>query len=256
MKNKLLEITEHIKNGNLQQSLVLIKSLIQESPSNTLLRVFYVELLCYDNQLEKADLQLKTIADMDANMLYMTSHWRSLIRSADYRIQSLSFGLAPKLFHEPTSYIKSRLLLLDNLANNKSISNFENIQAAKIVDHDDFFECIVECFDTTGDYYWIDTNLISKINFEKPKRLIERLWRFCEVELNDGNFFKVYIPSIYPFVDNNDQYKLGLATDYNEINGLVRAQGLRTWLFENQELTINEACDQQLLVLNKELVTY
>lgn len=254
MTNHLLEITEHVKNGNLQKSLALIKPLIKDSPSNTLLRVFYVELLCHDNQLEKADMQLKMIADMDASLLYMVTHWRALIRSADYRIQSLNLGLAPKLFHEPTDYIKNRLLLLDNIANDKPINNFNNIEFASFVDHDDFFECIVECFDSTGDYYWIDSDLIASINFERPKRMIERLWRFCEIELTNGDALKVYIPSIYPFVDNDDQHKLGLATHYSEHNGLIRAQGLRTWLFDNKELTINEACNQSVMILSQETV--
>ncbi|MEA2769031.1 MAG: type secretion system protein ImpE, partial [Acetobacteraceae bacterium] len=81
--------------------------------------------------------------------------------------------------------------------------------------------------------FWIPTECIETISFDKPKRARDLYWRRVSMSVRGGPDGVVYLPAIYgdDNPDLGDELRLGRATDWIEgSGGPVRGVGQRMFL--------------------------
>ena len=88
-------------------------------------------------------------------------------------------------------------------------------------DADDLQAGYFEVLTTTGKYFWIPTERIELINFDKPKRARDLYWRRVNMSVRSGPDGVVYLPALYGDDDPglSDELRLGQATDWIEFRG-------------------------------------
>jgi type VI secretion system protein ImpE len=231
---------------------------IREEPNSALKRVFLAELLCFSGDLERADKQLNTLVVLDPQTAITVGIWRRLIRAAQVRCDVYESGSIPEVIDKPTTRIKNALELLLATRDQRSdridsiLSAIEavatpqgfNINGQAVSDWrdlDDIHCGILEVMGGNGKYFWIDFEQIVELEFSAPERPLDLLWRKAQLRLTSGTDGEVFIPTTYPSLANDDdQIRLGRKTQWPEVNGVFRGQGLRTWLVGEQDLSIME----------------
>jgi type VI secretion system protein ImpE len=91
----------------------------------------------------------------------------------------------------------------------------------------------LEAITGAGECAWIPLAHVAAIQFAKPERSRDLLWREAAVTLCDGQTVNCFVPMIYSGTHKakTDALKLGRATEWSEpAEGLVRGTGQRMWL--------------------------
>ncbi|NOY73162.1 MAG: hypothetical protein GXP14_12470 [Gammaproteobacteria bacterium] len=252
-----LTATEHYLAGDLSAAISTVENEIRDQPSNTAKRVFLAELLCFNDDFDRADKQLNTVLAMDAKTALTVGVWRQLIRAAQTRHDVYEVGATPGVIENPTPRIENALALLLALRENKTEDYAELVakidrdaSAAKFQindkavsdwrDLDDINAGILEVLASNGKYFWVDFSQIVKMQLCPPERPLDLLWRKTNITLTNGTEGEVFIPSVYPGIKEDDAIKLARKTDWIDQGGIVRGQGLRTWLVGEEACSIVE----------------
>lgn len=247
--------SEEYAAGNISAALTAIADEIKAAPADAKKRAFFVELLCVAGQYERADQQLNTLVVLEPQSAITVGTWRQLIRAAQSRLDVYFKNAVPDVIDEPTPTIAKSLELLVALnAGDSSLAAtaLEELEAlasplnlevnGKTVtewrDLDDVNAYVLELLGTNGKYFWIDFTQIESIDFAKPTRPLDMLWRKVTITLNNGSVGEAFIPAVYPFKAEDDAAKLGRLTQWHSQSGLTRGEGLRTWLIGDQALTL------------------
>jgi len=249
---------EYYQEGNLTAAIEAIADEIRNEPNNANKRAFLVELLCFQGDFERADKQLNTLVTLETQAALMVGTWRQLIRAAQLRQDVYDSGCIPDVIEVPTPAIENALALSVALRDDKATDitaliagidekavaaqyriNDNNVQDWR--DLDDMNASILEVLASNGKYFWVDFSQVVELQFSAPERPLDLLWRKANITLTNGTEGEVFIPAMYPLAeDSDDATKLGRKTQWVEHNGLVRGQGLRTWLVGDEALSIME----------------
>jgi len=261
LKGKL-SAEEYFQQGELGLALAAAAEQVKQSPDDEGNRILFVELLCISGEFERADSQLNALMTLKPDLGLAVATWRQVVHAAQIRADVFALKAKPELIEEPTASITVALDLLVALgekdekrvsdltveidSHNKENRFFMNNQSPLILrDLDDVTANIFEVLGTNGKYFWIDLAQIVEVELLKPERILDVLWRKANIILTNGTEGEVYIPAIYPTLDD-DAAALGRKTEWKETAGLYRGVGLRSWLLGDDELSIN---DQQSVSL-------
>jgi type VI secretion system protein ImpE len=114
---------------------------------------------------------------------------------------------------------------------------------ADVRDLDDLLAPVLEVLTSTGKYFWVSWDNIELLEFKKPERPRDLLWRPAHIIVRGGPDGAVYVPAIYEQTPalGDDQLRLGRSTDWRELtHGLVRGLGQRTLLVGEHDTPILE----------------
>ncbi len=252
----MLTAKEYYLEGNLKKAVEQITEEVKGAPSNAAKRAFLVELLCFSGDWERADKQLNALLSLDEKSALTVGTWRQLIRAAQARDDVFNNSAIPDVIELPSDRIQIALKLLltqkENNANQcvellNSLESQESKNGFSINyelvtdwrDLDDVTSGILELLGTNGKYFWVDFEQIESIEFDKPVRPLDLLWRKASIVLKTGTTGEVFVPAIYPTKNSDDDLlKLGRKTNWIEINQIVRGEGLRTWLVGEEAVSI------------------
>src|SRR5262249_53967985 len=83
-------------------------------------------------------------------------------------------------------------------------------------DADDLHVGFFEILTTTGKYFWIPTERVASLEFHRPRRPRDLVWRRASISVTEGPDGEVYLPAIYDTDAPNvaDELLLGRATDW------------------------------------------
>ena len=83
---------------------------------------------------------------------------------------------------------------------------------------------------------------VSAIEFRRPERRRDLLWRRAFLSVNGGPSGEVFFPAIYASTDPGleAEYRLGYASDFVGEDGFKRGIGLRCFLIGEHSRTILE----------------
>ena len=99
----------------------------------------------------------------------------------------------------------------------------------------------IEVLTTTGKYFWIPTASITELEFRKPERQRDLLWRRAHLSIHDGPDGEVFVPAIYCSREATAAQRLGHVTDYDSSEGGPSfGRGLREYLLGEEAKTILE----------------
>ena len=251
-----LSAEEYFQQGQLDLAVSAAAEQVKKSPSDEQARTLFVELLCVQGDFERADTQLNALMTLKPDVALAAATWRQLIHAAQVRADVYQLKAKPEVIAEPTPGIKNALDILvaldeqDEQRLSTLVSAIDSEQPAQeffingnkpalLRDLDDITANIFEVLGTNGKYFWVDFSQIVEMTIDKPSRILDMLWRKANILLTNGTEGEVYIPAMYPLVDS-DAAALGRKTEWQQCFSLYRGLGLRTWLYGEGEITINE----------------
>ena len=236
--------------GRLADAVVAANAAVRKAPGDLAPRVLLAELLLFSGNLERADVILDAGSVIDPQAGVVIAEFRQLLRAEMARRQQRRDGRLPEFLGEPTAALAASLQI--SIAQRAGDAAEMALMAAKAEalrprvegalngarfddfrDADDFHAGFFEVLTSTGKYFWIPTERIESIQFDKPKRVRDLLWRRVSMSVRGGPDGVVYIPAIYGGDDPNlgDDLRLGRATDWIESpEGPVRGVGQRMFL--------------------------
>lgn len=255
-------ISELLKEGRLTDAIAVSAESVKKNPNDEDTRILFIELLCINNEFERADQQLTTLIALKPALSLPMSTWRQLVHAAQKRHDVFALNEKPDLIESPTQSITLSLDLLVALKANdskrvsqclkgidresqKNQFSINQSQPFLFRDCDDVTANIFEVLATNGKYFWIDFNQVIEINIHKPERLLEVLWRKATISLTNGTEGEVYLPAIYPTI-SDELSALGRKTDWEQEGDIFRGIGLRTWLSGDAELSMNDQTNLEL----------
>jgi type VI secretion system protein ImpE len=250
--------------GNLADAVTASLQNVKGNPADVNARFFLAELLCFQGEWDRAEKQLDAVVKQspDAGLLALLA--RQLIRGEILREQVFAEGRAPQLVGEPSPQIKLQLEICTALRNDSPAEVFRLVQEAEAIDVplsgkcngidislirdlDDRIAGVLEVITTTGKYYWVPWQSIRSLEFSKPTRPLDLIWRKTAIDVENGPEGEVFIPTRYPLIpirnqqEWDDALRLGRATSWvGDEDSAVTGLGQRMLLVGNETLPILE----------------
>jgi len=247
------------REGRLEEAIQAMNEEVRKNPADVSQRGFLSELLCIAGNLDRADALLETVTNQAPKAGVGAALVRHLIRAERSRQELFFQGRVPDLLADPSPSMRLRLeatvmlrdgdtaraaeLLAQVERERRSVSGtmggerFEDLR-----DLDDVVGDVFEVLTSTGKYYWITMDTVERFAPRKPERPLDLLWLPVEMTVRDGPDGVVYIPTIYASRETEDAgLRLGRSTQWTEDpSGIVRGQGLRSFLVGEEDKTILE----------------
>lgn len=247
------------RDGKLAAALSAQLEVVKAAPANTPQRIFLAELAAFQGDWDRADRQLEAAISQDSKAGLQPLLMRQLIRAEILREQVFRDGRPPELVvplpEDGQLQLKicmhcrngewedcNRLLeqsdqsrpKLDGVCDGKGIDT--------LIDLDDRLRGVAEILTGTGKYFWIPWSSIRTLEFSKPERPMDLIWRKAAISVEQGPEGEVYIPVRYPGVSEwSEEEKLGRITDWHEHpGGFVTGSGQRTLLVGDQSQGVLE----------------
>lgn len=214
-----MNIIELIQNHQLADAITQCKNVVRDKPTDIATRSTLCQLYCFQGDWKRADTQLATIAQQDAEMAVGVGLLRQLMRGEDAREQFFSQGAIPELVADPTPAIEALLQAMivfreglesdsarselkkhvadihSNIPVVKGTVNGEPFEYAR--DLDDLLSGFMEILTTNGKYFLIPFESIASLTFRAPERLQDRIWRSANLEVHGGMTGEIYVPTRY-----------------------------------------------------------
>ncbi len=243
--------------GKLADAVAAANAAVRKAPADLAPRVLLAELLLFAGNLERADVILDAGSSVDPQAAVVIAEFRQLVRAEMARRQQRRDGRLPEFLGEPTATLATILQATVALRAGDAGEAAALAQKAETLrprvtgsidgkafddfrDADDLQAGYFEVLTTTGKYFWIPTEQIESISFDKPKRARDLYWRRVNMSVRSGPDGVVYLPALYGDDDPNlsDALRLGQATDWIEVSdALVRGAGQRMFLVGDETIS-------------------
>jgi type VI secretion system protein ImpE len=106
-------------------------------------------------------------------------------------------------------------------------------------DGDDLSAGLFEVLTSTGKYFWIPAERVTRIELHPVERARDLLWRRATMEVADGPEGEIFLPAIYAPTPEDPAARMGRLTSWSEEQP-VRGSGLRTYLVGEEAATLLE----------------
>ena len=246
--------------GELTAAVSALTDQVKANPTDQESRGLLAELLCIAGDLERADKQLDALSHQDPEAAPALAMLRQVLRAELARWEFYKKGRLPEFLGVPTPMLEKHLeasILLREGKGGEAAQRLAEAEAGRkhptgvcnetrfddFRDLDDLCACYLEVLTTTGKYYWVPMENVGSIEFRRPERPHDLLWRRALLNVQDGPDGEVFIPAIYadPKGVGTDQSRLGRMTDWvqNE-DSPVLGVGQRTYLVGEAAIPIME----------------
>lgn len=251
------QLQTFIKQGELISATERAIAILRDDPANADVRACYIELLCIQGALEKADQQLDMMVRQHPDFLVGAVNLRQLIRAASARQDFYQGGMTATLFSEPDQMFEALLALRlalneqDYAAAAKAAAQMEAARPAvsfelngnavsELRDIDDSLGAYLELFGTDGKFYLARFDEIDSLQLKKPESLLDTVWRRAEIVIKDGPQGEVFVPLTYVGSSRISE-RLGKDTDWQQLHEqLFTGIGQKMLLAGEQALPLSE----------------
>ncbi len=237
---------QSLHQGNPEEALTQLQTLVRKEPANPKLRVFLFQLLAVLGRWERALNQLNVAGELDNANLLMVQTYREAIQCEVFREAVFKGKRSPLLFGDPQQWMALLVeaLRLDAINQETEATalrnqafelapaisgNLDGIAFEWIADADSRLGPILEAI-VNGRYYWIPFQQIRKIQFEAPTDLRDVVWMPAEFTWLNGGQASGLIPTRYPGSEQTADGLINLArkTEWIEFSsGAPRGLGQR-----------------------------
>jgi len=252
-----LTAKDHFEAGDLPAAIDALNAEVKRHPTDTDKRGFLAEMLCFDGNLERADLMLDAIAKQDTGAAMGVALFRQAVRAEQARRQCFAEGRVPEFLGGPPPHLRLALEALVALrAGDAALAArlAEEAEAARpavagecdgaafddMRDIDDLTAGFFEVLTSTGKYYWVPMDRVDSIEFHKPERPRDLIWRRAHMLVSEGPEGEVFLPALYvPPGEVDTPTRLGRLTDWaGPEGGPVRGIGQRMYLIGEESVPI------------------
>ncbi|HEY0007056.1 MAG TPA: type VI secretion system accessory protein TagJ [Pyrinomonadaceae bacterium] len=246
--------------GKLGEAIEALTNEVKANPSQTSLRIFLFELLCFAGQWDRAEKQLDVIGHQSTEADLGVMVYRNNIKAERERQRVFTEGLQPHFLNEPPAYVDFLVEALSRLRDGEIAGARESLDRAEeerpalsgklggqpfadFRDYDDMVGPVLELI-VKDQYAWLPFEQIRSFEISAPRRLRDLIWASARIEALDGTVGEVYVPTLYwgSSEHENDQVRLGRMTDWKQAGeDLYRAVGMRLFLVDEQDKSLFEA---------------
>lgn len=240
--------------GNLQAAIDELTSEVKANPTDSKKRIFLFELLAFAGDWDRAERQVKVIANQSMEAGLGVQVYMNNIKAERDRSRLFSSGLRPNFITDPPAYIDLHLYAINRLREGNISEAREILDRAEeerpafegklngnsfsdFRDYNDLVGPVLEAI-VQDKYTWIPFEQINRIEIDPPKQLRDLVWTPARIESADGSSGEIYILTLYEGSGShsNDQVRLGRMTDWKEAGeGLYLASGLRLFLIDGED---------------------
>lgn len=253
-----MNVRELLQTGHLTEALEAAVADVKKNPTDLGRRFLLAEMLCFSGDFERADKQLETIVQQATEGTVRVAQIRQLLRAEISRHQFFQEGRLPEFVSEPSPSLRLHLDASIAIREGQLAEAAQLLEQAESLrptvsgrlngkpfddfrDLDDLTAGFFEVLTSTGKYYWVPTETVTSIEFEKPERSVDLMWRTAQISVTDGPEGTVFIPAIYAGTTSleDQQLKLGRRTDF--VGGdasPVRGLGQRSFLAGDDAIDI------------------
>ncbi|MGV2871607.1 type VI secretion system accessory protein TagJ [Colwellia sp. E150_009] len=250
------KIQEMLQEARLSDCITYLEVQLRDDPLNVDLKSSFIELLCINGELERADKQLNYMVQKHPDFLIGAANLRQLILAEQSRQDFLIGKSVPHLFTPSDAHIEAFMKLRvemkqgDQQSITKSVLALEEERPETTVelngesvkefrDLDDSLGGFIEIFGTDGKYYIAQIKDIEYIYFKPVSSLIEQVWRRVELSIKDGPSGEAHIPLVYAN-SITDAEKLGRETDWQEtVPDVMVGLGQKMWFVNDQAVPLS-----------------
>jgi type VI secretion system protein ImpE len=253
-----MEIKELLQAGKLEESLVHLQDQVRQSPADPKLRTFLFQLLAVLGQWDRAETQLKVLADLTAETMLLSRIFEPVIQCERVRSAVFAGQRTPTFFGEPEEWmgllVQAHLMVARQEFAAAAQLRSQALEAAPpsagtlngeafswIADADSRMGPVIEAV-VNGNYYWVPFCRIQKIESTPPEDLRDLVWLPVQFTWSNGGTAPGHIPARYPGTDASGDGPLRLSrkTDWRELPG-------ETYLGLGQRILNTDANEYPLL---------
>jgi type VI secretion system protein ImpE len=244
---------ELFEEARLAEAIAAQEAVVRERPGDAAERLLLCELLAFASDRAAVGRHLNVLAQVPGLADYVAG-WRQILTADDAR----HAGASPQFLFDPPDHIPPRIDAVAALAAGRVDEAMELLDAADETtawlegfidgrefegwrDADDLLAPVLEAF--VGDQYvWIPLEQIRKLRVDPPEVLRDRIYHPARLWLTNGEAREVIVPALYAGTADHpeDGIRIGAGIDWVERDGLMRGLGSRTFLFGDEELTLDE----------------
>jgi type VI secretion system protein ImpE len=246
--------TELFHEARLNEALEAQRAVVADRPDDVAERLLLCELLAFTGDRAAVRHHLARLGTAPSKVGAYVDEWRALLHADDAR----HAGQPPDCLPNRSAQLELRLR-----ADSRS-RWFDAVRGADFLDDadesapwieghvdgrpfdgwrdaDDVLGPVLELF--RGDRFaWIGMDQVRKLRLDEGHELRDILYRPATLWLTDGSEYEVFIPGLYTGTAEHDEegIRTGAGIDWVEWNGVMRGLGSRTFLFGEEELTLDE----------------
>ncbi len=245
-----------LRNAKLTQAMESVIGAIKSNPKDPGLRSQFIELLCIDGQLERADQQLMQAIKLFPEFVAGASQIRHMLKAAQAREDFSKGGATANflggrdeqyqkllelnlaIYHDKQDDIPRLSDELEALRPQASLT-INGKSYLDVRDIDDSLGGFIELFSSTGNYYLAPIDQINYLTIKPANNLLETLWRPVEFEIEGVIEGEAHLPLTYLHACS-EAHKLGKETDWKPVYQQQVFQGLgqKIWLADESAIAI------------------
>lgn len=215
--------------GQLDEAVRTLGAELRDYPADTRRRTFFIELLCFTGDYERAAKHLDVLAQNGP-----AAEMGVLLYRATLHAEQLRRGLFENKEY-PHSPAKSELR---GALNGRPFGS--------IADADPRIGARLEVF-AAGDYFWIPFEQIAGVEMAEPRLVRDLLWTPAMVRTSPGfdrrDLGEVLLPVLTPFAwqDSDDSIRMGRATAWDQTaDGDIVPVGQKMLIVDGEEVPLLE----------------
>ncbi|KXO08356.1 Protein of avirulence locus ImpE [Moritella sp. JT01] len=234
------EIKQLVATGKLQDAIAYCQVRLKKQPLDTDIRSAYIELLCINGELDKADKQINVLTNQAPETAIGGKNVQQLIRAQQSRVDFSQGGATAEVFSDADAELNAIVALQVAIKDNHPadiMSQCTALEAARYLhsptqprDLDDSLAGYLEVLGTNGKFYLVKFSQITMLEWQPASSILEQVWRRVHIDIENGPSGDAFIPLTY-LSSQSDAEKLGRETDWQPINqaedgGLIMYQGV------------------------------
>ncbi len=250
------EVQALLDADKLDEAIAAMNVEVRTHPTDIDLRARLAELLCIAGNLDRADVILDAIVDLDPGTGVGVALFRHLVRAEQARHQFYTEGRVPEFLEkpDPVSELELRACVLARagdfgqaavlIAQRDELRTpvagvADGVAFDDFRDLDDLCGGHLEVVTSNGKYYWAPISRVAELELRPLERRRDTIWRRARIRMLEGTEGEVYLPCVYDAADSTPAQRLGHVTDFvGEDGPFIRALGLRSFLIGEDSRTI------------------
>jgi len=255
------EIKQLIETGKLQEAISYCQATLKKQPLETDIRSAYIELLCVNGELDKADKQINVLLSQAPDTAIGGKNVQQLIRAQQSRVDFSQGGATAEVFSDVDAELKAIVALqvaIKDQNNADVVSQCAALESMRYQsspnqprDLDDSLAGYLEVLGTNGKFYLVKFTEISVLEWQAPTSILEQVWRRVHIDIINGPSGDAFIPLTY-LNSQSDAEKLGRETDWQAISQATEDDQIMYQGAGHKMLLIGESA-QQLTYFSRDL---
>jgi type VI secretion system protein ImpE len=257
-----MKAKELLDAGQLSAAIEQLNQEVRSHPTDSHLRTFLFELLCFAGDYPRAERQLDVIAQQEATSEMGVQVYRNVLVAERARRRLFSEGLRPNFLFDLPPYVHLHLEAMNRLREGnptEAMTLLEESDSSRprlkgrieghpfqdFRDGDDLIAPFLEVI-VRNSYIWLPFEQIKHLTISIPKRLRDLLWVPATLESHHAPVGEVFLPVLYAGSSGHadDHVKLGRMTDWQAVTDeLALGLGQHLFFIDGQDRGLLEVRD-------------